>query len=94
MAHSGKADIVSKRSLGHSENLADNLWRIYPRSDLNCPRTPYQRSLVNQEKALGPEHPDVAQNLENYATLLRETGQANEEVEMEVRANAIRAKYE
>ena len=46
------------------------------------------------EKALGPEHPNVAQSLENYAALFRETGRADEAAEMEDRAKAIRAKYE
>ncbi len=54
----------------------------------------YRRSLVIREKALGPEHPDVATSLENYAALLRETGRADEAAEMEARAKAIRAKYE
>jgi len=36
----------------------------------------------------------VAQSLENYAALLRETGRADEAAEMEARAKAIRAKYE
>jgi tetratricopeptide (TPR) repeat protein len=54
----------------------------------------YRRSLAILERALGPEHPDVAQSLENYAALLRETGRADEAAEMEARAKAIRAKYE
>ncbi len=54
----------------------------------------YRRSLAIQEKALGPEHPNVVQSLENYAALLRETGRADEAAEMEARAKAIRAKYE
>ncbi len=54
----------------------------------------YRRSLAIWEKALGPEHPDVVQSLENYAALLRETGRADEAAEMEVRAKAIRAKYQ
>jgi len=53
-----------------------------------------QRSLAILEKALGPEHPDVAQSLENYAALLRKTGRPDEAAEMEVRAKAIRAKNE
>ena len=53
-----------------------------------------QRSLTILERALGPEHPDVAQSLENYAALLRKTGRADEAAEMEARAKAIRAKYE
>ncbi len=54
----------------------------------------YRRALAIYEKALGPEHPDVAQSLENYAALLRKTGRADEVEELEARAKAIRAKYE
>jgi len=54
----------------------------------------FERSLAIREKALGPEHPDVAQSLENYAILLRETGRPKKAAEMEARAKAIRAKYE
>ncbi len=54
----------------------------------------YQRSLAIWEKALGPEHPDVATSLENYAALLRETARANEAEKLEARAEAIRAKYQ
>ena len=55
---------------------------------------PHQRALTIREKALGPEHPDVATILENYSALLRETGRANEAERMEARAKAIRAKSE
>ena len=54
----------------------------------------FQRSLAIREKALGPEHPHVAQSLENYAALLRRTARANEAERMEARAKAIRAKSE
>ena len=43
----------------------------------------------------GSEHPDFAQRLENYATLLRKTGRDKynvEAVKVEARAKAIRAK--
>lgn len=40
----------------------------------------------------GPDHPDVATSLENYGVLLREVGRDAEAVEMEARAEAIRAK--
>ena len=53
----------------------------------------YKRALAIREKALGPEHPDVAQSLENYAALLRDTGRGAEAVELEARATAIRAKH-
>ncbi len=51
----------------------------------------YQRALGIVEKALGPEHPHVAQSLENYAALLRKTGRDDEAVKLEARARAIRA---
>ncbi len=54
----------------------------------------YERSLAIQEKVLGPEHPDVATSLENYAALLRETARADEAERMEARAKAIHAKQE
>ena len=47
--------------------------------------------MAISEKALGPEPPDLATSLENYAALLRQT--ARDEVErMEARAKVIRAK--
>ncbi len=54
----------------------------------------YQRSLAIGEKALGTEHPYVAQSLENYAALLREIARADEAERMETHAKAIRAKPE
>ena len=53
----------------------------------------YKRSLAIREKALGPEHPNVAKSLEIYAALLRETGRGNEAEEMGARAQAIRAEH-
>ena len=51
----------------------------------------YQRALAIREKALGPEHPDVALSLENYAELLRKTDRNAEAEKLEERARAIRA---
>ncbi len=53
----------------------------------------YQRALAIAEKALGPEHPDVATISESYATLLHETGRSAEAAELEIHAKAIRLKY-
>ncbi len=50
----------------------------------------YRRSLAILAKVLGPEHPDVATTLENYAALLRATGRSDGAAELEGRANAIR----
>ena len=52
------------------------------------------RALAIREKVLDPEHPDVAQSLENYAALLRKTGRGNEAAWIEARAKAIRADLE
>jgi Tfp pilus assembly protein PilF len=43
------------------------------------------------EKALGPDHPKVAQSLENMAQLYRKIGQEKDAEELEKRAAAIRA---
>src|SRR5208283_5631638 len=51
-----------------------------------------QRALAIREKALGPEHPDVASTLENYASLLRKMDRPEEAEPLEARARAIRAK--
>ena len=52
----------------------------------------YRRSLAIWEKALGPDHPNVATSFDNYAALLRETGRTAEADEMDARAKAIRDK--
>ncbi len=54
----------------------------------------FERSLAIYEESLGPEHPDVATILVNYAALLRQTARANEAERMEARANTFRAKSE
>ena len=51
----------------------------------------YKRSLAIREKALGPDHPDVATSLENMAALYRKTNRAEEAEALEKRAAAIRA---
>jgi len=53
----------------------------------------YKRALTINEKALGPEHPEVAQSLENYSALLHKTGRSDEATTLEARAKAIRAKH-
>ena len=54
----------------------------------------YQRSLAIRKKALGPEHPYVAQTLENYAALLRQTERADEAERVEASAKEIRTQSE
>ncbi len=52
-----------------------------------------QVALAIFEKALGPDHPNVAKSLENYAAVLRKTGRTTEAVKLEARAKEIRAKH-
>ncbi|MCH8112183.1 MAG: tetratricopeptide repeat protein [Proteobacteria bacterium] len=53
----------------------------------------FKRALAIVEKALGPEHPNVATSLENYAELLRNMNRKAEAARMEDRAETIRAKH-
>ena len=53
----------------------------------------YERSLTIMEEALGPEHPSLAQVLENHAVLLRETDRMDEAEQMEARAKTIRDQH-
>ena len=72
----------------------NNLALLYHARDRYAEAEPlFQRSLGMKERALRPEHPDVATSLENYAALLRKTGRADEATEMEGRAKAIRARH-
>ena len=50
------------------------------------------RALTIAEKAHGPENPDVANGLENYAVLLRELGRTTGAEKLEERVRAIRGK--
>ena len=70
------------------------LAELYRAQDKHAEAEPlYKRALAIREKALGPEHPDVAQSLESYAALLRNTQRTTEATMMELRAKAIRAKH-
>jgi len=50
---------------------------------------PYRRALAINEKALGPDHPDVATDLNNLAWLLQATGRYAEAEPLYARALAI-----
>ncbi len=52
----------------------------------------FKQAIEMLERAFGPEHPDVAVVLENYAALLRKMGRAKNAEETERRAAKIRAK--
>ena len=68
-----------------------NLANLYSKQGKYTEAEPlYNRSLAIYEKALGPEHPNVAATLGNYAKLLREMNRDAEAEKMEARAKAIR----
>jgi hypothetical protein len=46
--------------------------------------------MTIREKALGPDHPDVAASMEGYAFCLRAMDRSQEAEEVDSRANAIR----
>jgi tetratricopeptide (TPR) repeat protein len=52
----------------------------------------FRRALEIGEKALGPDHPDIAPVLEHYAVPLRETGRLAQAEAAEDRVRIIRAR--
>lgn len=52
----------------------------------------FKQALAIDEKALGPEHPDVAMMAENLAGVLRKLGRESEAKVYEEQAARIRAK--
>ncbi len=69
-------------------NLA---WMYLDQGKFEPAESSFQRALKIREKVFGPDHPDVADSLENYAGLLRETGRPAEAAKLETRAAEIRA---
>ena len=75
-------------------NSLNNLAELYRAQDRYAEAEPLQkRALAIREKALGPDHPNVAKSLENYAAVLRKTGRTTEAAKLEAQAKAIRAQH-
>ncbi len=51
-----------------------------------------KRALAVQQAALGPDHPDLADTLDNYADILVMDGRGAEAARLKERAAGIRAK--
>jgi hypothetical protein len=51
----------------------------------------YLRALAIREKALGPDHPQLAPSLESLAGLYRETNRVTEAQALQARAATVRA---
>ena len=59
---------------------------------MSAPDPLYERALAIREKALGPDHPDVAKSLNNLALLYRAQGAYERAGPLYERALAIREK--
>ena len=73
-------------------SLLTNLVAIYLAQGRYADAEPlYRRMVALKEKVLGPEHPDFAGSLGNYAALVRKTKGAEAAAPLEARAASIRA---
>jgi hypothetical protein len=63
-------------------------WPVHPNQYAQAEPL-YKRSLAIWEKALGPDHPDVATSLNNLAAPYRKTGREKEAKALEDRARVI-----
>ena len=66
-----------------ANNLACVLW---DQGKLEEAKAMYERALAGQERALGADHPDTLQTVNNLADLLNDTGDA-------AAAAALRERY-
>ncbi len=98
-----KAEKLLKAALKEAENFGEqdqrfttslnNLAALYRTQGKYAEAEPlYKRALFVLTKALGPDHPNVALMLENYAASLRKMNRGDEAETLEARAQAIRAK--
>ena len=76
---------------GVARSLLTLGYRYWRQADLEQAELLYQRALAIQETVLGPQAPEVATTLDDYAALLRQTNRVVEAVTLEQRARAIRA---
>ena len=51
-----------------------------------------RRALAIEERALGPDNPDLVNTIENYAVVLRDLRRHEEAAQLEDRAIGLRAK--
>jgi len=91
-----KAALKEVQRLGQDNRLGTTLNKLallYHAQGMYAEAEPlYKRSLAIRE-ALGSEHSNLAQGLENYATLLRTTNREDHAAKLRARASAIRSKH-
>lgn len=73
------------------EALNDEVISLYRQGNYDQAVVVAKKALQVAEQALGPDHPSVAQSLENMAVLYRKTGREKAAENLEQRAAAIRA---
>lgn len=99
--------IILERNLGSSHSEVVESWRGLARrlhglasryaadpARATVAEALYRYALAVRERVLGPEDPDVASSLDDYAAFLNKTNRQAEAGQMEARAKAIRAKQE
>ncbi len=91
-----KAALKEVQRLGQDSPLGATLNKLallYHAQGMYAEAEPlYKRSLAIRE-ALGSEHSNLAQGLENYAVLLRTTNREDHAAKLRDRARAIRSKH-
>ena len=88
--HTGEGPRPGSSRCGHGLN---NLAGLYDAQGHYAQAEPlYKRSLAIREKALGPDHPDVATSLNNLALLYETQGQYAQAEPLYKRSLAIREK--
>ncbi len=91
-----KAALKEVQRLGQDSPLGTTLNKLallYHAQGMYAEAEPlYKRSLAIRE-ALGSEHSNLAQGLDNYAALLRTTKREDQAAKLRARARAVRSKH-
>ncbi len=84
------APAALKEDLRLAASLSDEARLYYQQGENDRAEQLYRRSLAIREKALGPDHPDVATSLDNLAKLYQAQGKYAEAEPLLQRSLAIR----
>ena len=84
------APAALKEDLRLAASFSDEARLYYQKGEYAEAERLYRRSLAIREKALGPDHPDVATNLDNLAELYQAQGKYAEAEPLLQRSLAIR----
>ena len=87
-----EVDGLDRDNFGYSQSLNSLAGLYYARGEYVRAEPLYQRALATLEKALGPDHPDVAISLNNLAMLRWARGDRAAAALLTVRADRVREK--